>query len=433
VTGFILSGNYNIYPSMQNIRNFLVAAFLLTGFITHSQDAAVIQNYINAYKDAAIAEMQRTGVPASIKLAQGIHETMAGTSDLVVKSNNHFGIKCKATWNGESVSHDDDARGECFRKYKSPMDSYRDHSDFLKGSTRYAALFTLDPLNYSDWAYGLKKAGYATNPKYPVIIIKLIEDYHLQDYTLIALGKKPVHEESLAKANDAKKQDDIIPVAAVVKQTEPVRNSIAEPKKPDYPAGEFKINETRVIYAQKGTSFLGIAQQYNIPLARIFEFNDIAESEALAKDQLIYLQRKRKTGNNEFHIVKAGETLLDIAQIEAIRIESLLEYNQLQSKMQPAIGQQLYLHTKAPGRPELAKDEEARESIAFAKNENVAMAGPSVMQQSATKEAIAYTVQPKETIYSISKMYNVKIDDLIQWNQLASYDLKTGQQLTIYK
>jgi LysM repeat protein len=418
---------------MQNVRTFLAVTFLLTGYISRSQDEAVIQNYISTYKNEAIAEMQRTGVPASIKLAQGIHETMAGTSDLVVKSNNHFGIKCKDTWRGESVSHDDDARGECFRKYKSPMDSYRDHSDFLKGSVRYASLFNIDPLDYSSWAYGLKKAGYATNPKYPLIIIKLIEDYHLQDYTLIALGKKPLNEETLAKAPDEKKQIETIPAAALVRQTEPVKNNIPETKKPEYPGGEFKINETRVIYAQKGTSFLGIAQQYNIPLGRIFEFNDMPESEALAKDQLIYLQRKRKTGNNEFHIVKAGETLLDIAQEEAIRIESLLEYNQLQGQMQPAIGQQLYLHTNAPGRPELAKNEETQESIAFAKNENVVMAGPSAMQQSATKETIAYTVQPKETIYSISKKYNVKIDDLVQWNQLASYDLKTGQQLRIYK
>src|SRR6202008_861215 len=101
--------------------------------ISRSQDQAVILNYINTYKDLAIAEMQRTGMPASVKLAQGIHETMAGTSDLVLKSNNHFGIKCKDYWQGESVTHDDDAKGECFRKYNSPADSYRDHSDFLRG------------------------------------------------------------------------------------------------------------------------------------------------------------------------------------------------------------------------------------------------------------------------------------------------------------
>jgi flagellum-specific peptidoglycan hydrolase FlgJ len=421
---------------MQNARTFLAIIFLFTGFVSRSQDDATIQGYINAYKDVAIAEMQRTGVPASIKLAQGIHETLAGTSDLVIKSNNHFGIKCKDTWRGESVSHDDDARGECFRKYNSPLDSYRDHSDFLKGSSRYAPLFNLDPLNYSAWAYGLKKAGYATNPRYPEIIIKLIEDYHLQDYTLIAMGKKPLNEEVFAKATNEKKEKETIPAAAVVKTEEPKGTIIQESKmitkSPQYPDGEFKINETRVIYAQKGTPFLSIAQQYNLPLFRIFEFNDMPESEALVKDELIYLQRKRKTGNNEFHIMKAGESLHDIAQEEAIRIESLLEYNQLQNNMRPAIGQQLYLHTKAPGRPELANNGDVQDQMAFVKNDNVKMAGPSPMQNVA-RETIAYTVQPKETIYAISKKYNVKIDDLLQWNQLTSYDLKTGQQLRIYK
>src|SRR5262249_11551297 len=116
---------------MQNVKRFLVILLLFTGTIARGQDETTIQNYINTYKDVAIAEMQRSGVPASITLAQGIHETSAGTSDLVVKSNNHFGIKCRNDWKGESVSHDDDAKGECFRKYDSPEDSYKDHSDFL--------------------------------------------------------------------------------------------------------------------------------------------------------------------------------------------------------------------------------------------------------------------------------------------------------------
>lgn len=421
---------------MQNVRFLLLFIFLFTGISSRSQDAAVIQNYINTYKDIAIAEMERTGVPASIKLAQGIHETMAGTSDLVIKSNNHFGIKCKATWTGESVSHDDDARGECFRKYNAPADSYRDHSDFLKGSARYASLFKLDPLDYSGWAYGLKKAGYATNPRYPQIIIKLIQDYQLQKYTLIALGKGPGKEEILAKASVEKNEKDFISAVVVVK-TEEIAISgpenITEPLQ--YPYGEFKINETKVIYAKKGTPFLTIAQQYNIPLARIFEFNDMSESEMLVKDQLIYLQRKRKTGNNEFHIVKTGETLDDIAREEAIRIESLLEYNQLQRAMRPAVGQQLYLQTNAPSMPGLSKDEDEnpQDQMALAKNENRMMSTNRHQVQQVTGEAIFYTVQPKETIYSISKKYNVKIDDLIQWNQLSSYDLKTGQLLKIYK
>src|SRR6478609_8844682 len=116
---------------------FICCWFILFGHLTIAQQAAVVNDYINTYKQLAIDEMQRTGVPASIKLAQGIHETEAGRSDLVLKSNNHFGIKCKANWSGEKVYHDDDASGECFRSYGSPTESYRDHSDFLKGSQRY--------------------------------------------------------------------------------------------------------------------------------------------------------------------------------------------------------------------------------------------------------------------------------------------------------
>src|SRR5215208_705636 len=169
---------------MKKHKLLLTILFALTGNVLLAQSPETIKKYIATYKDIAIEEMQRTGVPASITLAQGIHETGAGTSDLVVRSNNHFGIKCKTEWTGAVVYHDDDARGECFRKYDDPIDSYRDHSDFLKNRPYYTSLFKLDPTDYTAWASGLKKAGYATNPKYEQILIKLIEDYDLQDYTL---------------------------------------------------------------------------------------------------------------------------------------------------------------------------------------------------------------------------------------------------------
>src|SRR5215831_13504115 len=129
---------------MRKIRIFFLLVLLAACSFVQAQDEGTIRQYIDTYKELAIAEMQRSGVPASITLAQGIHETMAGTSDLVRQSNNHFGIKCRSDWTGESVRHDDDARGECFRKYTTPADSYKDHSDFLKNSSRYASLFTLD-------------------------------------------------------------------------------------------------------------------------------------------------------------------------------------------------------------------------------------------------------------------------------------------------
>ncbi|MFC0775214.1 glucosaminidase domain-containing protein [Terrimonas alba] len=337
---------------MQNIRFLFSFVFLMACLVSNAQNPDIIRNYINTYRETAIAEMQRTGVPAAIKLAQGIHETTAGTSDLVRRSNNHFGIKCKSNWTGESVKHTDDAPHECFRKYDDPAQSYRDHSDFLRGSSRYASLFALDPLDYEGWAYGLKKAGYATNPRYPQIIIKLIETYQLQDYTLIAMGKMSPKEDMIAQSDGGEKHGDGVTTASAV--TRPVRRM---KQAIDYPSGEFKINETKVIYALAGTPVLAIADRYNISLSKIFEFNDLDESETIQNDQLIYLQRKRKTGNNEFHIVAEGETIQDIAREEAIRMESLLEYNHLKSHMQPAVGEQLYLRKKAPAMPRLAKNE----------------------------------------------------------------------------
>jgi hypothetical protein len=274
---------------MKKLKLSVLLSLLLLYKNSFAQEEAVIINYINTYKELAIAEMQRTGIPASIKLAQGIHETSAGTSVLVQKSNNHFGLKCKAEWTGMTVSHTDDAPNECFRKYPGPVDSYKDQSDYLKNSPRYAQLFTLEPTDYKGWAYGLKKAGYATNPKYSQVLIKLIEDYHLQDYTLIALGKMKPQDNFLAK--NEKQQEIILPdekpvimppeqeviVKAKkenkpeVKTQAPVQAAeIKTEQQPDYPAGEFKINETKVVYIKKGTSFLSIAEKYNIPLARIF-------------------------------------------------------------------------------------------------------------------------------------------------------------------
>lgn len=450
---------------MQKTKIIFTFFLLALGFYSFSQDSLAILKYINTYKNIAIAEMQRTGVPAAITIAQGIHETEAGTSDLVLRSNNHFGIKCKDTWAGPSVKHTDDRRNECFRKYSSAEESYHDHSDFLKSSDRYASLFQLDPMDYEGWAYGLKKAGYATNPKYAQLIIKLIEDYHLQDYTLIAMGKMKPQEQIIAKENpkvDVLKKDEKMNNSVVRSEQATVTNGflnisskakdeslkqeIKQPEikteQPQYPTGEFKINDTKVIYAKQGTPFLAIAQQYNISLAWLYDFNDIKNMEAVPKDELIYLQRKRKTGNNEFHIVKSGETPYDIAQEEAIRLESLMEYNMLASGMQPAIGEKLYLHTKAPQRPQLTlKNDYSINNFQPTIVVNSSNADQQMNKDLKTQGSseinknnfFIYTVKPKETIWSIAQTNNVKIGDIVKWNGLAGYDLKTGQQLKIYK
>lgn len=333
----------------------LLLLFLLLNIIGYSQNSddvprPVVIDYIDTYKAIAISEMKRTGVPASIILAQGIHETEAGTSELVKKSNNHFGIKCKDYWAGDKVYHDDDARGECFRSYTRAFDSYIDHSDFLKNSPRYASLFKLDPTDYEGWAHGLRKAGYATNPKYAYILIKIINNYHLQDYTLIAMGKMKPEDEWLASVKSD--NSPLLPEEPEVKASLPVAMVVEESK---YPEGEFKINETRVIYAKAGTSLLSIAEKYDVALKRLIDFNELSKEEdnSLPSGQLVFLQRKRKTGANEFHLVMDGESIYDICQSEAIRLESLLEYNHLASGMQPAIGEKLYLRAMSPSRPAL--------------------------------------------------------------------------------
>lgn len=326
-------------------RTVILTCFLLISVVTvFSQKKEDIVKYINTYKELAINEMKRSGVPASIKLAQGIHETMAGTSDLVLKSNNHFGIKCKTGWAGDKVFHDDDARGECFRSYVKAEDSYIDHSNFLKASPRYAFLFELDPTDYEAWAYGLKKAGYATNIRYSQILIKLIQDYNLQQYSLIALGKMKASDElpitSLRKEADASNE----PI-----YSEPVT---APASAPSYPAGEFLINNTKVIFAKGGVSWLSIAEKYNIPLSHLLDFNDLTTDEAIVEPgQLVFIQRKRKVGGSEFHRVQKAERLYDISQKEGIRLESLMYLNHLYEGMEPAVGQKLNLQNASDKRP----------------------------------------------------------------------------------
>lgn len=150
--------------------------------------AEVVAAYINDFKTVAKDNMIRHGIPASITLAQGILESGAGTGRLATIANNHFGIKCHKEWKGENVSHDDDAPQECFRKYVHPQESFRDHSLFLTSRPWYAPLFKLPKNDYKAWAYGLKKAGYATDPKYPNKLISLIERYQLQKYDAEVLG-----------------------------------------------------------------------------------------------------------------------------------------------------------------------------------------------------------------------------------------------------
>jgi hypothetical protein len=294
----------------------LIIAVWMTCQVSAQLTPEIITAYINNYKDLAMAEMQRSGVPASITLAQGILETEAGRSNLVMRSNNHFGIKCKSSWTGEKVYHDDDAKGECFRKYQSAEDSYRDHSDYLAQTPRYAHLFKLDPADYKAWSHGIRAAGYATNPKYAYILIKYIETYSLNDYTLIAMGRITGPDMAIAAGGTG---------TSGAYLDSPTSNSVADPKAVDknevnYPLGEFRINDTKVIWAAPGTSLKDVARKYALTVDWLQEFNDLPSSqETVVNGQLLYLQRKRKQGSKEFRLFAEGDDLYSIAQEEGIR------------------------------------------------------------------------------------------------------------------
>ncbi|OYX83957.1 MAG: hemagglutinin [Flavobacteriales bacterium 32-34-25] len=170
----------------------------------------VVSGYVLQYKDIAMSNMKTYGIPASIILAQGILESGAGRGQLAENANNHFGIKCHADWKGDSVRHDDDSSQECFRKYNKASESYRDHALFLTGKGRYASLFELDKDDYKSWAKGLRKAGYATDPKYPDKLISYIERYDLARYDAQVLGTKytPMENQNSRSVNFSSRNDD---------------------------------------------------------------------------------------------------------------------------------------------------------------------------------------------------------------------------------
>lgn len=303
---------------------------------TKAQTNETTLQYIKTYCGIAVTEMQRTGVPAAIKLAQGVLETMSGQSPLVMKSNNHFGIKCKQGYDGPYVLHDDDRPQERFMKYEDAGQSYKDHSDFLKGRSRYAGLFELDPTDYAGWAHGLKKAGYATNPKYPQLLIGIIEKYNLAEYTLMGLGKAVWCEEV---KNYVAKTQGLVPAHAVA-----VTYAPAQPAKSRYPEGEFLINNTKVVVLNAGASLSEVAQKYNIQVNRLHAMNDFGTvAEKVQKATLVFLQLKRTVCEKAYHEVLAGESIYDIAQAEGIRLESLLKLNNLSKYDIPAAGTRLKL------------------------------------------------------------------------------------------
>ncbi|MFK7756359.1 MAG: glucosaminidase domain-containing protein [Flavobacteriales bacterium] len=304
---------------------------------TSSQERISRSQYIDTWKETAIQNMIKYKIPASITLAQGILESGDGNSELARKSNNHFGIKCH-DWKGKKVYHDDDKKGECFRKYDKASDSFADHSNFLLRK-RYASLFELKLTDYKGWAKGLKKCGYATDPAYAKLLISLIEknELHRFDDENYAIGAETVAENVSNTSKEEKelksnpKSDSGIPSVISVGNQRVVN---------------FSANKIKFIKAKAGDTPESIAAELDLPKWVIRKYNDLESNAILSEGELVYIQPKRGKAINETHVVKKGETMRSISQRYGIKLRSLYKKNNLATGAQPSEGTRLSLRKK---------------------------------------------------------------------------------------
>ena len=262
------------------------------------------QDYFDNYKDVAIGQMKQYGIPASITLAQGVLESGAGRSELARKSNNHFGIKCNG-WTGRKVYHDDDALGECFRAYDNALDSYIDHSLFLKNSQRYSRLFQLKTTDYKGWARGLKACGYATSPTYASRLIEIIELYGLDKYDKGGGG---------------------VFVSPAASSHQPFLQAATQ-----HQINQF--NDNYYVVARQGDTFKSIGEDTHVDYRRLAKFNERDKDDTLEEGERIWLKKKRRRAPKDYkgyvYRVEAGESMYSISQRFGIRLKSLYKMNEL--------------------------------------------------------------------------------------------------------
>lgn len=360
---------------MKRLSIFFISALSALMFLCSSADTPQLR-YIERWAATAVREMYRSGVPASITLAQGILESRSGLSALASEGNNHFGIKCHSDWKGKTMKVDDDRKGECFRVYGNADDSFRDHSDFLRYQDRYKFLFDFDTKDYESWAYGLKKAGYATDPAYPSKLIKIIEDYDLSRYDSMTqaqagrasakagkLETKPdapvsatSEDKSEAKsaAKAAKAEDRAAERArkAAERKARKSRledipdeipmspNSIEQARKFSGKASEefhfslsrqiFVINGVPFVYSIEGETYASIAESNGLFAKEILAINDLVKDERLLPGTVVFLQAKKKQaekGLDKYIVEEDGTSLRDICQRFAVRQKSVEKLN----------------------------------------------------------------------------------------------------------
>ena len=293
-------------------RSLFVFLCLLTGYSLQAQPAEYKMSgkeYVEKYKDDAIKEMLMCGVPASIVLAQGMLESGNGNSALAVYANNHFGVKCHTDWSGPTYVMDDDEKNECFRKYPSVLDSYSDHSVFLKSRTRYAFLFDLRITDYKGWAKGLKEAGYATDPRYAERLIELIESHNLNRFDKV----------------------DELPNIAL--KTGNDKETVAR-----VPRKVMEFNRIKYIIVKEGDSFFKISSDCSIELWQLYKYNDLGKEEKLLAGEKLYLQPKKRKAREKTHVVQKGETIRSISQLHGIKMKFLYRKNLMKPGEEPKPG-----------------------------------------------------------------------------------------------
>ena len=430
----------------------LIALFCLAAAPLTAQNDRY--DYIEEFAFIAVSEMERAGVPASIKLAQGILESNAGKSELASKGNNHFGIKCHRDWKGKKMYRKDDEPGKsCFRVYDSAQESYIAHTEFLRGNRRYDFLFEYKVTDYKKWAKGLKKAGYATSPTYAPKLIRVVETYELhkydrmrvEDFAQFADGKK----DKKKKRND---EDD-----------RPAKRSRNDAVTSGFEARIVSFNDIKTVYAAEGESLVDIARESDIALDRIRDYNPVYQNvnQILAANDRVYLQPKRGSyrGNKKYHRVEPGETMEAISHQFGIRLRKLYKRNRLEPGVEVAAGQRVILKGKVkkgnspklrgtigdfadPDDDVFMEDPVLEPDVPTPTNPTPPRPTPipdpvigddptDVDPEPTGPPAVYHTVRPGDTLYGLSKRYGTTVDALRKLNGLRNNTLSVGQQLRV--
>ncbi len=409
-------------------RLFWIFIVLIPYTITSAQDSH-IESFIREFIEVAVQEMHRTGIPASIKIAQGILESDAGKSELAHRANNLFGLKCGATWHGDTFFKKDDDRDRrgrlipsCFRVFNSPEESFIAHSEFLMDPNkdyRYGWLFNLDTRDYKSWAWGLKESGYATNPRYAVLLIKLIEDYQLYSFDYYEPKKVLVKHQPPSKPR----------YNPTVIQGRKLQTTEWKRTKHDIPVidGLVENNGLEMAYARQGDTPEMIARRYGKSMRDILEYNEglRARNQVLTATERVYFDRKKRSykGSIRYHHVEPQQTMYEIAQTYGIQLEKLYNRNRMYPGTEPAAGEKIKLRgmIKMKNKPKLRQ----LNSSDLALKRALGHRGDYDGQRK------SHVVSRGETLFQISHLHKISVDDLRAINNLNSDVIKPGQVLFI--